>query len=74
LQEVDVTRNPRIPEAEINGIYLNLAKAFSRRMLGDVPVLIAAPASRTRLAYDPAGRHPSTSLCGSLPDCSPFSC
>jgi hypothetical protein len=58
LQEVDVTRNPRIPEAEINGIHLNLAKAFSRRMLGDVPVLIAAPASRTRLAYDPAGRHP----------------
>jgi hypothetical protein len=53
-----VTRKPRIPEAEINGIYGNLAKTFSRRTLGEVPVLIAAPASSTRLAYDPTTRHP----------------
>ena len=32
-----MTKSPRIPTAEINGIHGNLAKTFSRRMLGEVP-------------------------------------
>jgi hypothetical protein len=53
-----MTKNPLLPKAEINGIYRNLARTFSRRMLGEVPVPIAAPASRTRIAYDPARTNP----------------
>lgn len=32
-----MTSSPRIPKAEINGVYGNLVKIFSRRMLGEVP-------------------------------------
>jgi hypothetical protein len=54
-QEVDLTRYSRVPEAEINGISGKLATTTSRRMLGEVPVPIAAPASGTSVGYDPAG-------------------
>lgn len=53
-----MTRYSRVPEAEINGISGKLPTTTSRRMLGEVPVPIAAPASRTRVGYDPAGRIP----------------
>jgi hypothetical protein len=57
-QEVDATKYPRVPKAEINGIYGNVAKTFYHRMLGEVPLPIAAPVSRTRIAYDPVRRNP----------------
>jgi alkylhydroperoxidase family enzyme len=32
-----MTSNPRVPKAEVRGVYGSLAKSFSRRMLGEVP-------------------------------------
>jgi hypothetical protein len=45
-----MTNNQRLPKAEINGIHGNLAKTFRRRLLGEMPVPLATPASGTRLA------------------------
>jgi alkylhydroperoxidase family enzyme len=36
-QEVVMTSSPRIPKAEISGVYGSLVKRLSRRMLGQVP-------------------------------------
>lgn len=53
-----MTRNPRPPEAGVNRVYGNLAQALSRPMLNEVPVPIAAPTSRTRIACDRSTGYP----------------
>ena len=53
-----MTRNPRLPDAEVNRVNGNLAQAFSRPILGEVPVPIAAPASRTSVAWDRSRGYP----------------